>query len=123
MVPLIGCCDVNLTNEEGKTHKTTVYIVEGEKESLLGKEDAQKLGIVKVNRRGDKPDGTDTLGCITPETLKDPISEGVVSGGQTQAQIDGKMEELQPNTQTSFTAWVEPRQNPSTLRYGTTRYP
>ena len=94
VVPLIGCCEAVLTNEEGKTHKTTVYIVEGEQESLLGKEDAQKLGIIKMNRRGDKPHGTDTLGCITPETLKDPISEGPVSGGQTQAQIDAAMEEL-----------------------------
>ena len=94
VVPLIGCCEVDLTNEEGKAHRTTVYIVEGEQESLLGKEDAQKLGIIKVNRRGDKPDKTDTVGCISPEMLKDPIKEGEVSGGQTQAQIDASMEEL-----------------------------
>ena len=85
---------MNLTNEENHTIKTTVYIVEGERESLLGKEDAIKLGIISVNPKGKKPNGQDTVGCITPETLKDPIKEGTVSGGQTQAQIDAKMEEL-----------------------------
>ena len=94
LVPLIGECDMRLTNEENKAVKTTVYIVEGEKESLLGKEDAIQLGIIKVNPRGDKPSGTDDIGCITPEILQEPIKDGIVSGGQTQSQIDAKMDEI-----------------------------
>ena len=85
---------MHLTNEENKSIKTTVYIVEGEKESLLGKEDAIHPGIIKVNPRGEKLDKADQVGCITPEILQDPIKEGIVSGGQTQAQIDAKMDQL-----------------------------
>ena len=82
---------MKLTNEENCTIESTVYIVQGEHESLLGREDAKKLGIIKVNPRGTK---TVEVGCITPEVLKEPIKEGVVSGGQTQSQIDASMEEL-----------------------------
>ena len=78
-----------------------MYIIEGERESLLGKEDAIKLGIIRMNPRGDKPDAGEQVGCITPEILKDPIKEGIVSGGQTQAQIDTTMEEL-ASKQASF---------------------
>ena len=31
---------------------------------------------------------------ITPEILANPIQEGIVSGGQTQAQIDATMKEI-----------------------------
>ena len=32
--------------------------------------------------------------CITPETLKDQIETGIVSGGQTQPQIDAVMDQI-----------------------------
>ena len=56
IIPLIGECDVILTNDHNKKLKTTVYIVEGGNESLLGKEDATKLGIIRIDRRGTPPD-------------------------------------------------------------------
>ena len=55
-VPLMGCLDIKLTNEEGKHIPTRVYVTKGQRESLLRKEDATKLGILKINRRGDPPD-------------------------------------------------------------------
>ena len=55
-VPILGCLDVKLTNEEGRQEATRVYVTRGQRESLLGKEDATKLVILKINRRGDPPD-------------------------------------------------------------------
>ena len=55
-VPLLGCCSVKLTNERGKAIKTTVYVTEHKTESLLGKEDAIKLGIMKINPKGEAED-------------------------------------------------------------------
>ena len=87
-----------LTNKKDKKVKTTVYIVEGEDESLLGKEDAIKLGIIRIDRDGvaeDKMMEDDMkLRCITPEVLKDQIKDGIVSDGQTQDQIDAAMTKI-----------------------------
>ena len=56
MVPLLGCCNIKLRNEMGKAITTTVYVTEHEKESLLGKEDAIKLGILKISPKGEPED-------------------------------------------------------------------
>ena len=58
-----------------------VYVTEGGQESLLGKEDVEKLGILKLKLDGDAPDGDDmnrlrivvpeVLRCITPEILEE----------------------------------------------------
>ena len=57
-------------------------MVEGETESLLGKEDAEALGILKIDPDGLGPEDEATLlRCITPELLKDPIEEGPMSAG------------------------------------------
>ena len=58
-VPLLGCMDVKLTNNKGKSIKTKVYVTEGQTESLLGKEDGIALGILKINPDGDEPDEKD----------------------------------------------------------------
>ena len=98
IIPLIGECDVVLTNNKAKKVKTTVYITEGGDESLLGKEDATKLGIIRIDRDGtseDEETEDDTkLRCITPDVLKDQIKDGIVSDGQTQDQIDAAMEKM-----------------------------
>ena len=96
IIPLIGECDMVLTNNKAKKVKTTVYIVEGGDESLLGKEDAIKLGIIRIDRDGvpenEETDEDTRLRCITPEVLKEKITNGIVSGDQTQDQIDAAME-------------------------------
>ena len=58
-------------------------MVEGETESLLGREDAVALSILKLNVDGDGPKEDEKICCITPEILRDPIKTGPVSGGQT----------------------------------------
>ena len=42
IVPLLGVCEMRLTNGADKSILTQAYIVEGEHESLLGKQDAIK---------------------------------------------------------------------------------
>ena len=81
--------DVKLTNNRGRTHFTRLYVTKGQQESLLGKEDAIALGLLKD---GDYPD--EKVRCITPEHLHDIITDGEVSDGQTQAQIDATMEKI-----------------------------
>ena len=51
-VPIIGKCKAVLSNEAGGDHVTTIYVVDGGEESLLGKEDAQALGIIHLSKRG-----------------------------------------------------------------------
>lgn len=88
-IPLLGMCDMRLWNENGKTIPMRVYIAEGEEESLLGRQDAINLGILRINLDGDEPeDNVNKLRCITPELLKDVKTTGVVSGGKTQKEID-----------------------------------
>ena len=94
-MPLLGCCNVKLINEMGKAITTTVYVTEHEKESLLGKEDAIKLGILKISPKGEPEDAEEEkarhvidseekmrLRCITPEILEEIKTEGVVSDAE-----------------------------------------
>ena len=93
-VPLIGCFRARLRNNLGRVHTTTVYVVEGESESLLGREDAEALGILNINSDGHKPQEEERLRCITPEILRDPIKTGPVSGGKSQKEIDAQMDKI-----------------------------
>ena len=119
-VPLLGKMKVKLTNNNGYHTNTTVYVTKGQTESLLGREDAIDLGIIQINPDGRKPTQEraprtsrqeDTRSCsrspepvrsrspepvrhITPETLLAPKEEGIVSGGQTQAEIDASMDKI-----------------------------
>ena len=72
------------------------YIAKEETESLLGKEDAINLGILKINPDGEGPenDEHEKVRCITPEILKEEIESGVVSGGKTQKEIDKQTEDI-----------------------------
>ena len=90
-----GCLDVKLKNQAGGTIKTRLYVVEGERESLLGKDDAIALGMIKVNPQGqEKCELSDRIRCLTEEKLKPKITDGIVSGGQTQAQTDQEMKKI-----------------------------
>ena len=48
-VPVMGYLKVKMRNNRGGTQLTRAYIVEDETDSLLGKEDAIDLGILKIN--------------------------------------------------------------------------
>ena len=58
-----------------------IYVVEGEKVSLLGKEDAIALDIVKLEPQGEPKCHTDKrIRCLTQQELKPKIVDGIVSG-------------------------------------------
>ena len=46
---MLGCCDIKMRNNAEGVHTAKVYIMEGETESLLGKEDVIALGILNMN--------------------------------------------------------------------------
>ena len=75
----------------GAEVRTIVYVVQGQQQSLLGLRDGEALGIIEI-----KPEGRyEMVGRVTPEYKLPPPGEGeVVSGGQTQAQIDSKLEKI-----------------------------
>lgn len=60
VVPLLGACEVRLTNSQNKSIKTEVFVVEGEGESLLGKQDAIDLGSSNSTHREMLRDETTT---------------------------------------------------------------
>ena len=96
--------EVRLTSSNGMTHKTRVYVTEGQSESLLGKEDATALGILRIEPGGYGPNGAPVhpVRCITPETKDEPIKAGIVSGGQTQQEIDATMADIVKEHQAVF---------------------
>lgn len=53
-LPVLGRVKVKLEASRGKQHNTTIYIIEGDEEALLGQEDGVALGILKINEGGDE---------------------------------------------------------------------
>ena len=68
---------------------TIVYMVKGVKESLLGLQDGEALGIIRIETDGESVRRLEQL-------TKQPVPEKkeVVSDGQTQQEIDQEMEAL-----------------------------
>ena len=111
-VPLLGKMKVKLTNNNGYHIVSTVYVIKGQNKSLLRQEDAIALGIIQMNpdrhkltkEHAPRPSTRDDtrlrsrspepVRYITPETLRDPKEEGIVSGGQTQTEIDANMDRI-----------------------------
>ena len=101
-VPIIGKCKVTLKNRGGWEHETTIYVVDGGEESLLGKQDALALGIIHLDKIGKRASGSTTtkpheqedVARITPQVKDAPVKQGVVSGGQTQKEIDAEMTKI-----------------------------
>ena len=44
-LPIMGCFKAIIQNKEGMNIKTMVYVVRGQKESLLGKKDGEMPGL------------------------------------------------------------------------------
>ena len=101
-VPIIGKCKVKLKNQGGWEHETTVYVVEDGEESLLGKKDCIALGIIHLDKIGKRApaktrhqqEDSQEVGRITPQVKDPPIKSGIVSGGQTQKEIDAEMDKI-----------------------------
>ena len=96
---VIGKAKVVLKNSKGKTIKTMVYVMANQSESLLGNKDGTALGIIQITPEGTAPEEVRKVS----EVVKMPRQEsGVVSGGETQSQIDEKMRKLQAENQKLF---------------------
>ena len=76
----------------GAQIETWVYVVDDKKEqSLLGKENAMRLGIVTIQLNGAKEEVVHQISSVQ----KQPTPPGeIVSGEETQEQIDQNMQEL-----------------------------
>ena len=92
-LPILGRTKCRLKATCGQEVRTLVYVVAGETESLLGLKDAQALGIVKINLEGQLMAETEGVRQLYDMPRQVPGS-GVVSGGQTQEEIDLLMTEL-----------------------------
>ena len=90
-LPILGCSKVRMTAGCGHQVETVVYVVDGDKESLLGLRDCRALGIIDIQPEGRVED---KVKCISYQKKKEQVKEGEVSGGQTQQEIDSSMEEI-----------------------------
>ena len=76
------------------TITSQIYVTKGKTESLLGKEDTIKLGILKLNQDSEGPEKELRLRCIMSEILKDTVTTWPVTGGKPQNKIDAKMAKI-----------------------------
>ena len=87
------------------------YVMRGKEQPLLGLMDAQRLGIIQMNVKGaeQKEDRVARLEMLVKQPA---VKTGIVSGGQTQRDIDRKMESITDEFPDLFTglgrAKVEP---------------
>ena len=90
-LPILGRTKCTLTAEAGAVVTTIVYVVKGESQSLLGLRDGKKLGIINIKPHGEV---TEVVGHLTDVKKSEVPTEGVISGGETQQEIDRKMTDL-----------------------------
>ena len=86
---VLGRSKCTMTAGAGAKVDTIVYVVRGAKESLLGLKDGEALGIINIQPEGEP---VRRLDMFTKEA--EPAPGTVVSGGQTQDQIDKTMADL-----------------------------
>ena len=101
-LPVRGKAKISIQAKNGATIETLAYVVDTRKDqSLLGKFDAMRLGIVKLNPDGASEE-VDIEDQIPEQSLMRVIhakketvpSEGIVSGGETQEEIDVNMNKI-----------------------------
>jgi hypothetical protein len=99
-LPILGRTRCRIRAVNGAKVKTMVYVVEGQKQSLLGLKDGEALGIINIQPKGASKEKVNQLSSLKK---KEPVQFGeIVSGVQTQAQIDKKMEEIVKKTPEGF---------------------
>ena len=93
----------SLCAEKGATIESYVYVIDDKQEqSLLGEQDAIRLGFVKLHPQGaaeavspDKPESEAQVSrSISYPKRSEFPQNGIVSGGETQAEIDANMKKL-----------------------------
>ena len=105
-LPIKGKALVTMTAERGAAINTWVYVCDDAKEqSLLGEMDARRLGIVKLNLKGEVAEVD--LGLESDEAIrkidyqKKPSPSGM-NGSEPQAKVDQRMDHLKSKCKTVF---------------------
>ena len=94
-LPIMGRSKCRMRAEAGATIHSMVYVMRGKEQPLLGLKDAhaQRLGIIQMNMKGAEQK-VDTVARQEKLEEQPAVKTGIVSGGQTQKQIDRKMESI-----------------------------
>ena len=95
-LPIKGKALVELEAENGARIDTWVYVNNDPKEtSLLGERDARRLGIVKLNLKGEKEavELEEDDRHIKYKEKQPPVKDNV-SGGESQMQVDANMDAI-----------------------------
>ena len=101
-LPIIGRTYVHLIAERGATIKTWVYILDStEESSLLGEEDAIRLGIVSVNLQGATEEVIQTV-TYQPSTNHDDAAQ-LEDQCQHQSDVDHNMDAIKQRFSGVFT--------------------
>jgi hypothetical protein len=99
-VPVLGKARVMLQCEEGMRTYTTVYVVQGQTENLLGERNAVALGILAIRPKGSKANQV-TVANISVIKKETPAA-GEISRGQSQTEIDRDMSAILEQFQDMF---------------------
>ena len=92
-LPIMGRSKCRMRAEAGATIHSMVYVMRGKEQPLLGLMDAQRLGIIQMNIKGAEQK-EDRVARLEKLEKQPAVKTGIVSGGQTQREIDRKMESI-----------------------------
>ena len=94
-LPVKGKVKVTLPEEKGATIKSYIYVVEDKREqSLLGDKDAIHLNIVKLHPQGVAESEAQVSRRISYSKRTKSPKDGIMSGEETQAEMDANMAKL-----------------------------
>ena len=91
-LPMMGKSKCVLKTKSGKMRRTVVYVVKGNSPSLLGLREGEALGVINITVEGGKP--REMIAQVENTKKASAPVDGPISGGQTQKDIDNKMEEI-----------------------------
>ena len=91
-LPMLGRVRATLTSASGATTRTVIYVVKGEKQSLLGLKDGRALGIITITPEGRSKE--QEVRRLSDERKQEVSRQEVISGGVNQQEINLKMERL-----------------------------
>ena len=101
-LPIKGKAKVTLQAENGVEIETWIYVVNDKNEqSLFGKADVIRLGIVQLNLQGAETEVIKKISFIPKESVS--ADNIIVSGGETQQAIDKRMQDIIEDFQSVFT--------------------
>ena len=101
-LPIMGRSKCRMRAEAGATINSMVYVMRGNEEPLLGRLDSQRLGIIQLNMKGSQQK-EDRVARLEKVEKQAAVKTGIVSGGQTQREIDIKIENITDKFPALFT--------------------